>query len=178
MRAVISFALVMLAIAVAVPHLYKGWLEASGARASATAASQAAAVAIPAAPIAPSAGYRSLTLSRQDDGHFHTEAILDGRRMSFLVDTGASVIALRARDAALLGIFPAPRDFTARVSTANGTVMAAPVEIRRVDVGSLSVYNVAALVLPDTALSQNLLGMSFLGRVRFEHRNGRLYLEQ
>ena len=38
--------------------------------------------------------------------------------------------------------------------------------------------NVAALVLPDEALSENLLGMSFLSKVRWEHRNGRLVLEQ
>jgi aspartyl protease family protein len=57
-------------------------------------------------------------------------------------------------------------------------VRAARVELNRVEVGSLTVRNVAALVLPDAALGRNLLGMSFLSRVRWEHRNGRLVLEQ
>ncbi|HEY4922359.1 MAG TPA: TIGR02281 family clan AA aspartic protease, partial [Xanthobacteraceae bacterium] len=87
-------------------------------------------------------------------------------------------IALREQDAARLGIHPAEREYTAKVSTANGIVRAAPVEIGLVEIGSLSVRNVAAMVLPDDALGQNLLGMSFLSRVRWEHRDGRLVLEQ
>jgi len=117
-------------------------------------------------------------LKRDERGHFQVDGRLDGRRMSFLVDTGASVIALRASEAARLGIRPAGRDFTAKVSTANGSVMAAPAEIGRVEIGDIVVSRVAALVLPDEALGQNLLGMSFLSRIRFEHRNGRLILEQ
>lgn len=165
MRSIIVFALLALAIGAFVPRLYM----------DATARTPPAAES-PAPP--PSTGYRSLTLKRDDRGHFQTDGTLDGRRMSFLVDTGASVIALKASDAARLGVRPHARDFTARVSTANGTVMAAPTEISRVDVGGIVVHNVAALVLPDAVLSQNLLGMSFLSRVRFEHRNGRLVLEQ
>jgi aspartyl protease family protein len=57
-------------------------------------------------------------------------------------------------------------------------VQAAPVELERVEVGSLTVRNVRAIVLPDEALGQNLLGMTFLSRVRWEHRDGRLVLEQ
>lgn len=41
-----------------------------------------------------------------------------------------------------------------------------------------SILIFAALVLPDEALGQNLLGMSFLSKVKWEHRNGRLILEQ
>ena len=103
---------------------------------------------------------------------------LDGRHIDFLVDTGASVIALRQRDAARLGIHPLPREYTANVSTANGMIKAAPTELSRVEVGGLVVRNVAALVLPDEALATNLLGMSFLSKVRWEHRNGQLVLEQ
>ncbi|NVO17582.1 MAG: TIGR02281 family clan AA aspartic protease [Rhodoplanes sp.] len=164
MRSILVFALLALAIGAFAPKLY---LDATA---------RTAPVAAPVTPA--SSGYRSLTLRPDDRGHFQTDGTLDGRRMSFLVDTGASVIALKASDAARLGVRPAARDFTARVSTANGTVMAAPTEITRVDVGGLVVYNVAALVLPDEVLTQNLLGMSFLSRVRFEHRNGRLVLEQ
>jgi aspartyl protease family protein len=120
----------------------------------------------------------SMTIARGANGHFSVEGTVDGRRMNFLVDTGASVIALREGDAARLGIHPAEREYTARVSTANGVVRAAPIELNRVEIGSLTVRNVAALVLPDEALSENLLGMSFLSQVHWEHRNGRLVLEQ
>jgi aspartyl protease family protein len=99
--------------------------------------------------------------------------------MAFMLDTGATVVALRARDAAVLGIHPSARDFTVEVKTANGSTRAAPVQLGLVEINGLSVRNVAALVSPDEALSENLLGLSFLSRLRrFEFSNGRLVLEQ
>jgi aspartyl protease family protein len=166
MRNVMVFALLALVIAGVAPRYI---LQPDGG---------GAAVAKVAEPTADAANYRTTTITRDPNGHFNVEANVDGRHMEFLVDTGATVIALRERDAARLGIHPAQREYTATVTTANGRVRAAPVELNRVDVGSLTVRNVAALVLPDEALGQNLLGMSFLSRVRWEHRNGRLVLEQ
>jgi aspartyl protease family protein len=168
MRSIVMFAILALVVAGVVPRLYANM---NGTAASAAKAAPAEAEPTP-------ANSRSMSISRGDDGHFNVEAVIDGRRMDFLVDTGASVIALREGDAARLGIHPAARDYTANVSTANGTVRAARVELNRVEVGALTVRNVAALVLPDAALGRNLLGMSFLSRVRWEHRNGRLVLEQ
>jgi aspartyl protease family protein len=124
-------------------------------------------------------GYRTMTVRADRRGHFQVEGSVDGRRLDFLVDTGASVVALRERDAARLGIHPAQREYTASVSTANGTIKAAPVQINSLEVGGIRVYGVRAMVLPDAALSDNLLGMSFLSKVRrFEMANGRLVMEQ
>jgi aspartyl protease family protein len=167
MRSVIIFAVLALVVAGIVPRYYTGM---NGATAAAPAAAPE--------PAASASNYRSMTIPRGRNGHFSVEAEVDGRRMEFLIDTGASVIVLRERDAARLGIHPARREYIANISTANGIVRAAPVELNRVDVGSLTVRNVQALVLPDEALGQNLLGMSFLSRVRWEHRDGRLVLEQ
>jgi aspartyl protease family protein len=65
------------------------------------------------------------------------------------------------------------------VRTANGTVRGAPTRLDRVEIGDVVVRDVAALVLPDRALSNNLLGMSFLSRLRhFEYSDGKLVLEQ
>ena len=121
---------------------------------------------------------RTVAIARGANGHFATDAMIDGRRLAFMVDTGASVIALREGDAARLGFFPARRDYTLRISTANGTVMAAPLALDRVEVGDLLVRNVAAVVLPDAALAQNLLGMSFLSQVHWQYQGGKLVLEQ
>jgi aspartyl protease family protein len=124
-------------------------------------------------------GGRTLVVPRDGRGHFRVDGRVDGRRLSFMVDTGATVIALTARDAATLGIHPAARDYTARVSTANGTVMAAPVRLSMVEIGGMVVRDVAALVAPEKALSENLLGLSYLTRLRrFEYANGKLVLEQ
>jgi aspartyl protease family protein len=121
---------------------------------------------------------RTVTLSPGRDGHFRTEARVDGRRLELVVDTGASQIALRAEDAARLGIHPTPRDYNVKVATANGITRAAVVELRMVEVGNIVVRNVPALVHADEALGVNLLGMSFLSRVRWTHERGRLILEQ
>jgi aspartyl protease family protein len=58
-------------------------------------------------------------------------------------------------------------------------VRAAPARLDMVEVGSLELRDVAALVLPEGALSDNLLGLSFLSRLRrFEYSDGKLVLEQ
>ena len=170
MRSVIAFAVVALVVAGIAPRYFSRINRD-------TAATVTLAQPAPAAETA-SANSRSMTIRRGDNGHFNVEGSVDGRRMDFLIDTGATVIALRERDAASLGIHPAARDYTALVGTANGTVRGARVELNRVEVGPLTVYNVAALILPDEALGQNLLGMSFLSRVRMTQDNGRLVLEQ
>jgi clan AA aspartic protease (TIGR02281 family) len=103
---------------------------------------------------------------------------VDGRRISFLVDTGASQIALRESDAARLGIHPTPRDYKVKIHTANGIGRAALVQLRMVEVGNIVVRDLPALVSPDEALGVNLLGMSFLSRVRWTHERGKLILEQ
>jgi len=122
---------------------------------------------------------RTLTLNADRLGHFRTEGRIDGRFVEFVVDTGASLIALRASDAARAGIWPRPDDYTAVVSTANGKIKGAPAKLGRVEVGGITVYDVPALVLPDDALEVNLLGDAFLSRLRrYEYAGGRLVLEQ
>ena len=130
-------------------------------------------------PTPQSANYRTVTVRADRLGHFQVEGSVDGRRLDFMVDTGASMVALRERDANKLGIFPAARDYTARTSTANGVIKVAPVRLPSLEVNGIRVYDVQAAVIPDQALSTNLLGMSFLSRVRrFEMANGRLVMEQ
>ena len=144
------------------------------ASASTSSVKQTAMVATPA-----QAGLRSLNIPRDPRGHFQTDGRIDGQRITFMVDTGASVVALNESSAARFGLRPTPGQYTANVSTANGTVKAAPTRIEMLDVGGLIVRDVAAMVLPDEALSENLLGLSFLSRLkRFEYSNGMMVLEQ
>jgi aspartyl protease family protein len=125
------------------------------------------------------ANSRSVVIPPGVNGHFQVEGRVDGRRLDFMVDTGASVIALTERDAAMLGIHPTASDYVAMVKTANGTVHAAPVRLKMVEIDDLMVRDVAAMVLPEGALSDNLLGLSFLSRLRrFEYSEGKLVLEQ
>jgi len=145
--------------------------------ASATAPPKVA-TAVPAeAP--PAVGNRSLSIPRDTRGHFATEARIDGQRIAFMVDTGASVVALNESSAARFGLRPVPSQYTANVTTANGTIKGAPARIAMIDVGGLIVRDVDAMVLPDEALSENLLGLSFLSRLkRFEYADGQMVLQQ
>jgi aspartyl protease family protein len=134
--------------------------------------------AMAASAVAPSAA-RTVIIPRDSRGHFAVNAQIDGRRIEFMVDTGASVIALTESDAMRLGLHPMPRDFTAMVKTANGTVRAARTQLDRVEIDDITVHNVDALIVPDQSLGENLLGLSFLSRLhRFEYSEGRLVLEQ
>lgn len=130
-------------------------------------------------PRAPVHSGRTLTLERGRDGHYAVDARIAGRDIGFMVDTGASLVILRQSDAARVGIRPMRSDFTAAVSTANGRIMAAPAQLDRIELDGITVYDVKVLVLPDEALWRNLLGMSFLSKLkRFEVADGRLVMEQ
>ena len=171
MRSVIIFALLALAASVLVPRYAT---RMTGGPSPGALAVQPVVAATP-VPV----NSRSVVVPRDARGHFQVDGRVDGRQLSFMIDTGASVIALNASDAARLGIHPAQREFVAQVRTANGTVLAAPAQLDMVEVGDLVVRDVAALVLPDEALSGNLLGLSFLSRLRrFEYSDGKLVLEQ
>ncbi|WP_080664041.1 TIGR02281 family clan AA aspartic protease [Bradyrhizobium elkanii] len=144
------------------------------ASASATTASKS----IPVQTVAQGGG-RTLSIPRDPRGHFATDGRIDGQRIDFMVDTGASLVALNEKSAARFGLRPSRGDYTATVTTANGTIKAARARLAMIDLGGLIVRDVDAMVLPDEALSENLLGLSFLSKLkRFEYANGRLVLEQ
>ena len=124
-------------------------------------------------------GIRSLSIPRDARGHFQTNGRIDGQRVDFMIDTGASVVALNEKSAARFGLRPQPSDYKASVNTANGVIKAAPTRIAMIEIGELIVRDVDAMVLPDEALSENLLGLSFLSKLkRFEYANGKMVLEQ
>ena len=181
MRGVVVFAGLALAAAAVAPGYFERMQGHAGRAAPSAPAAPTALAARAEAPATATVenGGGSVAIPRNSRGHFQVDGRVDGRRISFLVDTGASVIALTATDAAALGIHPGQREFTVVMSTANGTIHAAPVRLGMVEIGDLIVRDVAAVVLPDQALSENLLGMSFLSRLRrFEYDAGKLVLEQ
>lgn len=105
-------------------------------------------------------------------GHFVFEGAVDGRPVTFMADTGASLVALTYEDARHVGLSPHGLNFTARVSTANGVAHVAPVMLDRVRVGDITIRNVPAAVAEKGALATNLLGMSFLRRLESFHIQG------
>lgn len=100
-------------------------------------------------------------LRRAEDNHFYADADVNGGRVTFMVDTGATTVALSWSDARAAGIDPATLNFSQTVMTAGGPVKAAPVRIGRLAVGPIVRLDVAAAVMPE-GIEGSLLGLSFL----------------
>ncbi len=127
--------------------------------------------AAPAAASGPAVS--TLVYTANEQGHVILDAAVNGASVRLLVDTGASLVTLTPADALAAGIPRGELVFNHRVSTANGSARMAPVTLRELRIGQLSIYDVPAAVLENLNIS--LLGMSFLGRVQsYEMRDGKL----
>lgn len=104
----------------------------------------------------------AVVINRGMDGHFGIRALVQGKRMTMMVDTGASFVTLTPEDAESLGIDLGKLRFGMTISTANGEIQAAPIVVKSIEVGSITRNNVPGLVAPRHTLNQSLLGMSFL----------------
>lgn len=111
-------------------------------------------------------GGGAVKVRRRPDGHFMVKTETNGITLHMLVDTGASTVVLKPADAQKLGIDVERLRYGVAVQTANGTTYAASVRLRNLTVGNISLDNVDALVAKQGALKDNLLGMSFLSRLR------------
>ena len=117
------------------------------------------------------------SIAKSSDGHFWADAEVDGHPVRFLVDTGATAVALTADDARNLGIDPSSLQYQYTVMTANGPARAAQVKLGLVSVGRAQVSDVQAFVI-DKGLETSLLGMSYLGRLnKFEATQDALVLK-
>ena len=117
-----------------------------------------------------------IEIPRANDGHYYLQAEVNGAALTFMVDTGASSIALSTQDALKAGIDVANLAFLGTASTANGETRIAHVRLASLKVGVLEDTNVRAWV-NEGKLEQSLLGMTYLQRyskVAFE--NGLLVL--
>ena len=172
----VVFAVVLSALAVAMPRVAPGLLSLILEPGSSATARNA----VPAKPAAPYAGdSRQVALSANAEGHFVADVVIDGHPVAVMVDTGATKVALSDATAARIGIHPAHSAFTQRVSTANGAIMAAQVTLGEVRLGDVTMRDVAAIIVPGNALPVDLLGMSFLSRLsKFEIADGQLILSQ
>jgi aspartyl protease family protein len=118
-------------------------------------------------------------LSADGRGHFETDVTVNGQPLRALVDTGASMVALTYDDARSLGLVRPGDRFDIEVQTGNGTTAMKRVSLNSVRIGGISVPDVDAMVAKEGVLPMNLLGMSFLRKLRtFQMSNGRLVLEQ
>ena len=122
---------------------------------------------------------RKVRLSADSRGHFTGDFKLNGRKVGAMVDTGATLVALNLSTARRIGIQLGPDDFKYKVDTANGQTRAASAVIASLQIGRITVENVQAVVLDDSALNSTLVGVSFLSRLaKYQVEDGTLLLVQ
>ncbi len=112
-------------------------------------------------------------------GHYSGNFLFNGKTVTGLIDTGATTVAINESMARRLGFGANTLDFAYAVNTANGRTQAARIVLDRVEIGSVRVREVEAMVLRDEALSGTLVGMSFLRKLgSYRVEKGRLELRQ
>ena len=119
---------------------------------------------LPGRPVAQGDG--TVRIARTEDGHFSALAMVNGRPLAFLIDTGASSVVLPFKEAIRLGFKSGELHFIRKVQTANGTAFEAPILIDRLEVEGIVMEKVGAAVAEPGNLSTPLLGMSFLNRLQ------------
>jgi aspartyl protease family protein len=113
-------------------------------------------------------------LKRGPDGHYRTEALINGQKVDALIDTGATGVAISQAVADKLGL----KSFNAiRTTTANGEAIGYLVRLDSVKVGGVEANNVSATIAP-TLEGDVLLGMSFLGRMDVRLYKGTMSIKQ
>jgi aspartyl protease family protein len=118
---------------------------------------------------------QSVTLTADPRGHFIVDGQVNGGAVRFLVDTGATMIALSSADANRLGI-DYRKGQRALMGTANGAVVSYRVKLDTVRVGDIVVNNIDAAVLEGNLAAPALLGMSFLNRMEMRREGQTMVL--
>jgi aspartyl protease family protein len=114
---------------------------------------------------APAYSGATTAIPKAADGHFWIDARVNNTVVKFLVDTGATTVALTDKDAQRMGINLYNIVYDREVLTASGPTKAASVIIDRLQIGNNTVHDVKAMVIRK-GLTSSLLGMSYLGRLR------------
>jgi aspartyl protease family protein len=124
-------------------------------------------------PVAPATN--QMTLRARSDGHVVVNAMVNGASIKFLVDTGATTVALTPQDAIRAGV-AGGLNYSIAVSTANGMSRAAPVTLREVTIETLEINDVRAEVM-EAQGGISLLGQTFLSRLQsYQMQDGILTL--
>jgi aspartyl protease family protein len=118
----------------------------------------------------------SIVLSANGDGHFITNGSINGKAVTFMVDTGATLVSIGQSEADRLGL-NYRSGATGFANTANGRIPVRAVTLDVVRVGEVEVANVAAIVMP-SQMGQVLLGNSFLSRFQMKRDNDIMRLEK
>jgi aspartyl protease family protein len=121
-------------------------------------------------------GATQIVLTAGDHGHFFATGSINGSSAQFLVDTGASTVAIGVNDAERMGLKIKDAK-PVQMGTANGTAIGYLITLNSVRVQDVEIYNVEAVVMPQP-MPNVLLGNSFLTRFQMKRENDKLTLDR
>lgn len=119
------------------------------------------------------ANFVEVRLLRNAQGHFLADGLINGQGVTFLLDTGATDVAVPERLASALGMSRGP---ALQLSTANGVVTGYRSRLDSLDLGDIRLHEVRAVIAPGMDGDEVLLGMSALRQLEFTQRDGTLVL--
>ena len=120
---------------------------------------------------------QAVSIRKSLNGHFEAAGTVNGAPVGFLIDTGATSIALSHDDALRIGFSDDDLSYTLVINTANGKAKAAAVQLDNVVIGSISRTGLRAMVAEPGQLDQSLLGMNFISSLTaFEMRRNEVIL--
>lgn len=170
---VLAFAGVIAVAATQVPILVSSYSDHAAKPVSVEAVSLAPPQAE--APVS----YGSVQLRANAGGHYESDFTINGRIVHGMIDTGATYVAMNESTARSLGFSSVDLDYRYPIQTANGTSKVAHVKLDRLEIGTIRVRDVDAVVAKDSALGATLIGMSFMKKLNsYGVQNGTLLLKQ
>lgn len=122
-----------------------------------------------------STGVREVVLQRNRQGHYVSSGKINGVPVTFLLDTGATDVAIPSRIARQARL---DRGFETRAATANGVISVYSTQIDELVLGNITLHDVDASITPTMGGDTILLGMSALKQVEFSQRGSTLTLRQ
>ncbi|KRW57759.1 retropepsin-like aspartic protease family protein [Pseudomonas sp. TTU2014-080ASC] len=120
-------------------------------------------------------GYVEVLLNSGAQGHYLAGGKINGEAVTFLLDTGATQVAVPVQVAERLGLEPGAQIM---INTANGRAVAHRTRLQRLQLGAIVLQDVPALIAPGMQSDDVLLGMSALKQLEFTQRDGKLLLRQ
>ncbi|MDD1510097.1 MULTISPECIES: retropepsin-like aspartic protease family protein [Pseudomonadaceae] len=120
-------------------------------------------------------GYVEVRLASSPGGHYRVDGQINGEAASFLLDTGATQVAIPSQVASDLGL---QAGAPVQIRTANGIATAHRTRLERLQLGDIVLHDVSALIAPGMDGDEILLGMSALKQLEFSQKGGSLVLRQ
>jgi len=122
-----------------------------------------------------SLSHQQLTIAGDKRGHYQFKGKVNGREVTFIIDTGASAVAIPAQLALSMGL---TKYYPVALKTANGEVTGHLTRLKSLEMGPIKLKNVGAVIMPGDGSDKVLIGMNVLSELEMSQANNQLTIKQ